>query len=342
MIKRRNILVMIMFVVISVIELFATGQKETDGKPNKIIIGYQAIPNGQIISKEFNWLEEATGIPVEWVQVNSGSELNIGLAAGSIDIGLSGSSGVAAGIANAIPFDVIWIHDIIGENEGLVIKKDSGINSLQDLVGKKIAVPYGATTHYHLLAALEIEGINPEDVEIFDMQPPDALAAWHRGDIDGSFIWEPTLARMIEADGEVLIYSRKLSEAGYLTGDITVARKGFVEKYPELIVEYIASEIKAVNLYNNDKDAAAMAVSNQFGITKDEALRQMNSLVLLTGDEHLSSDFMGTADNIGNLAGVLKATADFLVEQNTIKSSPDIESFKKALHPEYIQQALEK
>lgn len=342
MINRKKILTLIMFTFISAMGLTAAGQTEVDGKPKKIVIGYQAIPNGQIISKEYNWFEESIGIPVQWVQINSGSELNVGLAAGSIDIGLSGSSGVAAGIANDIPFDVIWVHDIIGENEGLVVKKNSGIKSVKDLVGKKIAVPFGATTHYHLLAALELEGVNPDDIEIFDMQPPDALAAWHRGDIDGSFIWEPTLAKMIEADGEVLIYSRKLSEAGYLTGDITVVRKGFAEKYPELVVEYIASEIKAVDLYNSDKEAAAQAVSNQFGITKEEARRQMNSLVLLTGEEHLSSSFMGTEGNIGALASVLKATADFLVEQKTIKSAPDVNFFKNALHPEYIQQAMEK
>ena len=340
--KKRIILFLFVFFSISLIAVSAAGQGESDGNPDKIVIGYQAIPNGQIISKDFNWLEEAAGVPVEWVQVNSGSELNTGLAAGSIDIGLSGSSGIAAGIANSVPFDVIWIHDIIGDNEGLVVKEDSGIKSVQDLVGKKIAVPYGATTHYHLLAALELEGVNPEDVQIFDMQPPDALAAWHRGDVDGSFIWEPTLAKMLESGGEVLIYSRKLSEAGYLTGDITVARKGFAEKYPELVVEYLKAEIKAVELYRTDKNKAAEAVSRQFDIPVKEALRQMNSLVLLSGEEQLESRYMGKQGAIGDLAGVLKATADFLVEQKTIKSAPDVETFAKALHPEYIERALEK
>ncbi|MBB6479778.1 glycine betaine ABC transporter substrate-binding protein [Spirochaeta isovalerica] len=311
------------------------------GKPKKIVIGYQAIPNGQIISKDFGWLEEATGIPVQWVQVNSGSELNTGLAAGSIDIGLSGSSGIAAGIANAVPFDVIWIHDIIGDNEALVVKNDSGITDVKSLAGKRIAVPFGATTHYHLLAALELEGIDPETVEIFDMQPPDALAAWHRGDIDGSFIWEPTLAKMLESDGKVVIYSRKLAAAGYLTGDITVARKGFAEKYPEIVTEYIKGEIRAVDYYNTDSAGAAEAVSRQFDIPAAEAARQMKSLVLLTGRDQLTDSYLGTPGNIGNLASVLKATADFLVTQQTILKSPDLEVFKAAIHPEYIEKALE-
>ncbi len=341
MLKKTGLILVLMMAVF-LTSASAGGQGDPEGAPDRIVIGYQAIPNGQIISKEYNWLEEATGIPVEWVQINSGSELNTGLAAGSIDIGLSGSSGIAAGIANSVPFDVIWVHDIIGDNEALVVKSDAGIGELKDLAGKKIAVPFGATTHYHLLAALELEGIDPESVEIFDMQPPDALAAWHRGDIDGSFIWEPTLAKMLESGGEVLIYSRKLAEAGYLTGDITVARKGFAEKYPDLVVAYLAAEIKAVELYRSDREAAAQAVSRQFDIPEEEALRQMNSLVLLPGEEQLESRYMGTPGNIGDLASVLKATADFLVEQNTIKEAPGLETFRKALHPEYIEQALGK
>lgn len=339
--NKKSLVLSFMILCITVISVSASGQQDATGLPRKVVIGYQAIPNGQIISKDFGWFEESAGVPVEWVQVNSGSELNTGLAAGSIDIGLSGSSGIAAGIANKVPFDVIWVHDIIGDNEALVVKKGSGITDIASLAGKKIAVPFGATTHYHLLAALELEGVDPETVEIFDMQPPDALAAWSRGDIDGSFIWEPTLAKMLESGGEVLIYSRKLSEHGYITGDITVARKGFAEKYPELVVKYIASEIKAVDFYNNDSESAAEAVSRQFDIPQAEALRQMKSLVLLTGEQQITSQYMGTQDNIGDLAAVLKATADFLVTQNTIKSAPDVDAFKAALHPEYIQQALE-
>ena len=103
MIKKTG-LFLVLIIGVSFSSLFAGGQSESDGSPERIVIGYQAIPNGQIISKENNWLEEATGISVEWVQINSGSELNTGLAAGSIDIGLSGSSGIAAGIANSVPF----------------------------------------------------------------------------------------------------------------------------------------------------------------------------------------------------------------------------------------------
>ncbi len=333
-------------VLLSLLALFAldaaaAGNKESaSGAPEKIVIGFQAIPNGQIISKDFGWFEEETGILVEWVQLNSGSELNTGLAAGSIDIGLSGSSGIAAGIANKVPFDVIWIHDIIGDNEALVVKNDSGITDVKSLAGKKIAVPFGATTHYHLLAALELEGVDPETVDIFDMQPPDALAAWHRGDIDGSFIWEPTLAKMVESGGKVVVYSRKLAAAGYLTGDITVVRKGFAEKYPDLVTKYIKSEIRAVDFYNENSSEAAAAVSRQFDIPEAEAARQMKSLVLLTGEDQISSRYMGTQGQIGDLAGVLKATADFLVTQQTIISSPDIDAFKAALHPEYIEEAL--
>jgi len=339
--KNKTLSLILILFIIGIYQLAALGNQEAAEKPDKIVIGYQAIPNGQIISKDFNWLEESTGIPVEWVQINSGSELNTGMAAGSIDIGLSGSSGIAVGISNQVPFEVIWIHDIIGDNEALVVKENSEIQTVKDLPGKRIAVPFGATTHYHLLAAMEMEGVDPELVDIFDMQPPDALAAWNRGDIDGSFIWEPTLAKMVDHGGRVVITSRKLAAAGYLTGDITVVRKAFAKAYPEIVQQYLETEIRAVEFYREKPEEAAAAVSRQFGIPQAEARRQMNSLVLLSGQEQLAPDYLGHSNEPGNLASVLKATADFLVSQKTIKSAPELEAFQDALHPEYLEKTLE-
>ena len=94
------------------------------------------------------------GVPVKQVQMNSASETNTDAAAGSIDFGLGGSSGIAAGIATGVPYEVIWIYDIIGDNEALVGRRGRGIGSVRDLAGKVVAVPFAATTHYHLLAAL--------------------------------------------------------------------------------------------------------------------------------------------------------------------------------------------
>lgn len=309
--------------------------------PEKVRIGFQVIPNASIIAKDLGWHEKAFGVPVEWRQFDSARDVNIAMASGSIDIGLAGSSGVAVGVTQGLPYKVIWIYDIIGDNEALVVRKDGPIHSMSDFEGKTVAAPFGATTHYHLIAAFETEGVDPGIADILDMQPPDMLAAWSRGDLDGGFVWEPTLSKLLEQNGRVLVSSGALAEKGYLTGDICVAHEDFLNAYPRLAIQFLQTEARAVRFANASPQQAAEAISRQFAISADEALRQMQSLVLVGGKRQLGKALLGTPGNVGALAETLKKTADFLVEQKNLKSAPDIEVFRKSVAPWYLQKAME-
>ena len=313
---------------------------EGQAKPEVVTIGFQVIPNGEIVAKQLGWLEKEMGVKIKWVQFDSGRDVNIAMAAGSIDLGLVGTSPGAAGISAGVPYEVIWLHDIIGENEALVVRKDRGINRVADLVGKKVAAPFGSTTHYHLLVALKVFNVDPKKVTILDMQPPDMLAAWLRGDLDAGFVWEPTLVKMTEANGKVIVSSRELAGRGFLTGDLCVVRKEFASKYPELVAKYLQLQSKAVDLYQSQPKEAAKAVAKEFNIPAAEADRQMKTLILVPGKEQLSDKYLGTSAKRGQLAKVLKETADFLVAQKTIKSAPGLDAFEKATNPSYLEKAL--
>ncbi len=69
----------------------------------------------------------------------------------------------------------------LGNSEALVVKKS--ISKPQDLIGKRIAVPFISTTHYSLLSALKHWGIKPGQVQIINLQPPAVIAARQRGDV---------------------------------------------------------------------------------------------------------------------------------------------------------------
>ncbi|MDX7421526.1 ABC transporter substrate-binding protein, partial [Klebsiella pneumoniae] len=82
-----------------------------------------------------------------------------------------------------LPIEVFLLASQLGNSEALVVKKN--ITKPEDLIGKRIAVPFISTTHYSLLAALKHWGIKPGQVQIINLQPPAIIAAWQRGDIDG-------------------------------------------------------------------------------------------------------------------------------------------------------------
>jgi taurine transport system substrate-binding protein len=319
----------------------AAGRGESDsGAPSQVVIGFQVIPNGEIVAKNLGWVEEEVDVPVRWVQFNSGTELNAAIASESVDIGLGGSSTTVAAIAQGVPAQVIWIQNIIGENEALVVRRDSPIRSVADLTGRRVAAPFGATTHYHLMVALELAGVDPSTLTIMDLAPPDMRAAWLRGDIDAGFVWEPTLASMLEMDGRVLVSSGELAEQGFLTGDITIVRTGFAERHPELVQQYLRAQIRAVELIRDDPEAAAEAIGLEFDLSREEARRQMDSLVFLSGTEQLSTQYLGGAGTSGDLADVFVATGAFLAEQGTLPAAPARELFDAAINSGFLEAAL--
>jgi len=68
------------------------------------------------------------------------------------------------------------------------VRNGSGINSPQDLIGKKVATPFASTSHYSLLGALQHWKIKTNQIRLLNLKPPESNAAWRRGDIDAAFV----------------------------------------------------------------------------------------------------------------------------------------------------------
>lgn len=311
---------------------------EITNKPEVVRIGYQAIPNAELVAKQLKLHEDALGIPIEWRQFESGRDVNTAIASGSIDIGLVGSSPAAAGLAQELPYDVIAIYDVIGNSEALAVRDT--ITSFADLKGKTLAAPFGSTTHYSLLQVLKLNNISPDEVTLLDFNPSDLLAAWTRGDIDAAYVWQPTLQKLYDDGGTQLIGSDEVAAQGFPTFDVAVATREFSSQYPEVVAVYLQNLSKAVELYRADPQQAAELIATELSITPAEAAAQAAGLIWLTAAEQLGPDYFGTSDAPGALGGAFKTTADFLVEQEVIDSAPDLATFQAGANPTFLQLAV--
>ena len=310
--------------------------------PDEIRVGYQVIPNAELLAKSKGLVEEnLPGIKITWIRYSSGGDVNKAMAAGELDVGLAGSVPVSTGIATELPYQVYFIHDIIGDNEALAVRTDSGIVRLEDVKGKKIAAPFGSTTHFSLLSALKENGIDPNEVEIINMTPDQILAAWEKGEIDGSFIWHPTLGKMLEDNGIVLVSAKQLADEGIITADLAVAHQNFVSQYPEAMTQYVAALNEAVDLYRADPKAASEAISSELGLTPEQSLMAMQELIWLSAEEQASAKYLGTPDQPGALAKVLRESAEFMVTQGAIEQAPDLETYKDAIYSSAVNSASE-
>lgn len=306
--------------------------------PQVVNIGTQVMPNDEKIAIAKKYFEEELGVKVNITQFEAGDIRNA-LVSKDIDFALVGSASATQGIASGIDVETIWIHEVLGEAERLVVKKNSNINSVKDLVGKKIATPFTTTTHYSLLKALELNGVSQKDVTLYDMQMPEIYAAWQRGDIDAAYAWEPTLSNLLK-DGRVLLSSKDMAAKGVVTSNVEVVRREFAQKYPDIVTKYIKAVNKAVKLYNENQTEAIKTIAKELNITEEEALKQTKGSIWLTAEQQLDPAYFGTSEKKGNLVNSLKDTADFLYKQKSLMNEPKLDVFEKAVNPSYIENAI--
>ena len=217
-----------------------------------VTIGYMSVfdPWKQAISEKL--IKKDTGYDVKWRRFDSGAKVITAMASGSVDMASLGSSPIAAAVSRGVNMEVVWVLENIADAEALVVRNGTGINSPSDLKGKRIAVPFVSTTHYHTLFALQQFGLTEKDVKLINMQPNNIVAGWIRGDIDGAFIWNPALGK-IKADGKVLITSKTLSSWGRATFNGLVVNKEFSKDNADFVTKVVKIASDQTALYHKEK-----------------------------------------------------------------------------------------
>ncbi|WP_238916913.1 ABC transporter substrate-binding protein [Clostridium sp. YIM B02555] len=339
--RRKNFIVgliifgVFMFIIISKLcnyRSLEVWQNSNKSLPSEVRIGYQVSPSGELLAKANGAVEKKfSNTKIYWEKYDSGREVVEALAKGLIDMGSLGTPPAVLGIANNVPYKIYYIDDIIGDSEALVVKKDSGISLFSDLKGKRIATTFNSSSHYSLINALKLNKINPADVELIDMKMPEIYSAWQRYDIDGAYAWEPVKSRLVSEGGKILITSEDLAKKGVVTGEVGIVQNDFASKYPNFLKEYISVLNDSVHQYRDKPEESAIALSKEFSLPKDETIKLMYGVTVLDAKDQTNPQYIGTENNPGGFAKVLKDTGDFLASINSIKNSPDLSVYQQAI-----------
>ena len=151
--------------------------------PKELKLDYAYYSPTSLVLRRFGWLEEdlaKDGTSVRWV-LSAGSNRALEyLNAGSIDIGSTAGLAALLARANGNPIRAPYIFSR-PEWTALVVRPDSGIRSLADLKGRKIAATKGTDPYLFLLRALHTVGLKRGDIEHVALQHADGRAALEQG-----------------------------------------------------------------------------------------------------------------------------------------------------------------
>ena len=308
----------------------------------EVTVAYQQIAGPMIVAIANGTIEKATGYKINWRQFESGAKVATAMTSGDVQVGVIGSSPLAAAVSRGVELQLFWILDDINEAEAMVVRNGSGINKPADLKGKKLGVPFVSTTHFHTMFALEQWGIKASDVQLLNMQPNQIAAAWERGDIDAAYVWDPALAR-IKQSGKVLITSGELSKKGKATFDGIAVQKKWGEQNADFMAKFVKAIGDADASYRSNPaqwgadSANAKAIASKIGGEAKDAAEAIKLYGYPSIEQQASAAWLG-GGKAGGAVKALVATSEFLKDQKRIDAlAPDYSAF---VTPKYAEAAL--
>ncbi len=285
-------------------------------------------------------VEKATGYKISWRMFAGGGDVIRAMASGDVQMGETGSSPLTAAASQGQDIKLFWISADIADAEALVARNGANISSMKDLAGKKVATPFVSTAHYQLMAAMKMEGVDAKSVNVMNMRPPEIAAAWERGDIDATFIWDPVLSK-IKGNGKTIATSGSIGKRGAPTFEgIVVNAKWAAANEPFMI-----AFVKALNRANEEYKASGKSWTPDSPQTKAMAkwtkadpksvLPVMSLYGFPTMAEQVSPTWLG-----GGAAKAMAGTAAFLKEQGRVQEvKPDYSAFVTTT---YVDKAMAK
>jgi len=281
-----------------------------------VTIAYQTTVEPAKVAQADGVYEKATGQAINWRKFESGAEVITAVASGDVQIGYVGSSPLAAAASRGLPVETFLIAAQIGGAEALVVRNGSGIAKPQDLIGKRVAVPFVSTTHYSLLAALKHWKIDATKVQILNLRPTEIAAAWQRGDIDAAYVWDPALGTA-KANGKVLINSSDVAKWGAPTFDAWIVRKDFAEKHPDFVAKFARVTGDYYAKYNANPKGFAADTANTDKIARITGSKPEEVADLLAGNRYPNLTEQGTLLGASTVQAVA-ATSAFLKDQGKV------------------------
>lgn len=286
-----------------------------------------------IVAKEKGYFKEQ-GLEIDIAFFISGAEMTGALAAKQLVIGSFGDVPAISLRAGGNPVRIIaQMADISGAQQ-VVVKPEIKVPT--DLKGKRVALKVSSSSEALFNTLLARSGMSRGDVEVLNMDPPEQVAAFARGDVQGICVWEPFVLKAKEAGGHTIISANRSFIPGHegptkYAGmySVLVVREEFLAENPRTVEAVLRALVRATDFVQQHPDETARL------LTKD--IRQpLENIRVIMGENRY--DMAITPELVGDFT----KTIEFMGSIGKLKTVPKMEDWVDAgplsrVRPEWVR-----
>lgn len=248
--------------------LAGEGSGAIDNPDDVLTLDYATYNPLSLIIKEQGWLEDELredNIDVRWVFSAGSNKANENLRADAIDLGSTAGSAALLNRANGAPVKTVAVVNQ-PEWSAMVTTADSDIEGPEDLAGKTVAATRGTDPFFFFVQAVTAAGVDPEDVEVQNLQHADGRSALENGSVDAWFGLDPIMAGAEESGAELRFRELDFNTYGFLN-----AREEFIEDSPELVQLVVDTYERAREWALENPEETAKILAEEAGLEQSVA-----------------------------------------------------------------------
>lgn len=253
----------------------------------KIRIGYHPNFGGSSVVSigiEKGFFEEE-GLDAELVKFTSGPPSIAALEAKDIDVSFLGHGAYTLVMEGQA--DVIAV-DCLSNAEEILVRADSGITSIEDLAGRKLATQFETSGENFLDQVLGEYGMDGSGIQLVNMDIAGCVTAFVDGKVDAVSLWAPYTNEVRERMGDdqvKTLYNCMDFKDKFALPMSWVATDSYIKENEDTVVRFLRALYRCMDYRAEHLEETAALVARRLGKSEAETLLDIHTGEWLTMEE---------------------------------------------------------
>lgn len=186
----------------------------------------------------------------------------------------------------------IFAPSSVHSTDKIIMLTSHGLETLDDLKGSKVAYNGGSSSETALNGALAAAGLTMDDIEAFEMDATNMVAAMNSGSVDACTAWNPYSVQILNNNADAI-------ELEFATDSVNLSSwiclPGYAEENRDILVRFSRALYKAMQFASQEENW-----DYAVGLYAEKCAKDKESCLVETGDATwFSADDIksGIADN---------------------------------------------
>lgn len=268
---------------------------------------------------EAEGLFEANGANVEMRWFDGYIESMEAFAAGQLDGNTQTLNDTISFLDGSVEGQVVvLVNDNSAGNDKIIVAE--GIDTIEDLLGKRVAIEEGVVDDFLLALALSDAGYSRDDVTIVPLETGAAATAFVAEQVDAVGAFPPFWLTALERPGS----QELISSADYpgAIPDLLVVSQTLIDEQPDQVQALVATWFDVLAFMEENPERSDEIMAERAGVTPEELQMFKEGTRFFSLDDNLEAFSPGeTMVHMPYAAGIM---ADFMVDVGFIPEVPDM------------------